>query len=355
MKFIHISDVHLGVKPDRGRHWSDTRAEEIEESFNDIVKLCEEEKIDLLLIAGDLFDSVPTERQLKTLDLRLRRLTVTKTVIIAGASDYIAEGSPWEEFEFESDTVVLPKDRATNAYLKDLNVCITGYSYGKAEYTEKILERLKPGRIGAYNILLGYGGDKTHMPFSKEKLARLGFDYIALGHIHKPHHILKNKMAFSGCLEPVNYKDTGRRGYILGEVDDEGATTITFVPCNKRSYVNIAIDVNSNNSNQDIMDVLDEQINAIGINNIYRILLRGRVNSGVEINVSSLGKKYLINDVIDRTQLDYDVNELFINNEHNLVGRFIDALADSDENDINEIKQKALVYGLEAIIETGDK
>lgn len=351
MKFIHIADVHLGAKPDRGRSWSDKRTEEIEESFNSLVKRCEEQKIDLLLIAGDLFDSIPTKRQLVALDNRLRNLSVTKTVIIAGESDYIAEGSPWESYEFESDTVVLPKDRATNAYLKDLNVCITGYSYGRAEYTEKILERMKPGRPGAYNILLGYGGDKNHMPFSKEKLARLGFDYIALGHIHKPQHILKNKMAFAGCLEPVNYRDTGRRGYILGEVASDNQTKITWVPCNTRSYVNMALEVNTGNTDSEIVKVVEEQIIKLGTENIYRILLKGRVNYDVEINLSSLTRKYLINEIIDKTEQDYDIHELYINNESNLVGRFIEQLAD-DEN--NEIKQKALIYGLEAMLNTGE-
>ena len=36
----------------------------------------------------------------------------------------------------------MPRDKATNAYLDELNVCITGYSYGKPEYTERLLERL---------------------------------------------------------------------------------------------------------------------------------------------------------------------------------------------------------------------
>lgn len=355
MKFIHISDVHLGAKPDRGRLWSDTRAEEIDQGFLDIVRLCEEQKIDLLLIAGDLFDDIPTDRQLKTLDMRLRRLSVTKTVIIAGAADYIAEGSTWENFEFDSDTVVLPKDRATNAYLQDLNVCITGYSYGRPEYTERILERMKPGKEGAYNILLGHGGDKTHMPFSKERLARLGFDYIALGHIHKPQHILKNRMAFSGCLEPVNYHDTGRRGYILGEVGEYNETSITWIPFNKRSYVNMALDVNISNTNEDISRVVEEQIIHLGSDNIYRILLKGRISNELEINLSALTKKYNINEIINNTERDYDVNELFANNESNLVGRFIDKLADEGDDERHELRQKALIYGIEAMLGTGDE
>ena len=55
MKFIHIADVNLGAQPDRGRIWSDDRAKEIYDTFHRVIGVCEEQKIELLLIAGDLF------------------------------------------------------------------------------------------------------------------------------------------------------------------------------------------------------------------------------------------------------------------------------------------------------------
>lgn len=355
MRFIHIADVHLGVKPDRGRVWSDERANEIQESFNDIVDLCEQEKIDLLLIAGDLFHTRPTIQQLKSLDYQLRKLTVTKTVIIAGNHDYIEENSPWERYEFESDTVLFPRDRATNAYIEDLNVCITGYSYGREQYTERILEQLRPGRQGAYNILLGHGGDKTHMPFSKEKLARLGFDYIALGHIHKPAHILKNKMAFSGSLEPIDYTETGRRGYILGEVSEDMTTRIRWIPHNVRSYINMSLSLSPEYSNAEIADIVENEIKELGREHIYRILLKGNIAADLEINLSGLMRRYNINEIIDRTQCEYDVHDLLSGNENNLLGRFIKALADEDTTEDEEIRDKALHYGIEALLLAGEK
>lgn len=355
MKFIHIADVHLGVKPDRGRIWSDERALEIQESFQDILKLCRENEIDLLLIAGDLFHTPPTEQDLRNLDFQLGKMPNTQTVIIAGNHDYIEENSPWETYEFSSDTVVFPRDKATNVYLQELNVCITGYSYGQKEYTERILERLRPGREGAYNILLGHGGDEKHMPFSKEKLAKLGFDYVALGHIHKPAHILKNKMAFAGSLEPIDYTEVGRRGYIYGETDDEGGTRIAFVPSNKRSYINITIDLNPDNSNAEIADIVDTQIKNFGRENIYRILLRGKIDSGLEINLSGLVRRYNINEIKNETEYDYDINELLAGNENNLLGRFIKALSDENSMEEEEIRNKAMRYGLDALLGAGDK
>ena len=38
MRFIHVSDVHLGMVPDKGKPWSDVRAKEIEETFDRIHK-----------------------------------------------------------------------------------------------------------------------------------------------------------------------------------------------------------------------------------------------------------------------------------------------------------------------------
>lgn len=355
MKFIHIADVHLGVRPDRGRLWSDERTTEIEESFRDILRLCEDEEIDLLLIAGDLYHTPPTLKQLKQLDYWLRTMPKTKTIILTGSNDYMAAGSDWENFEFESDTVLLPRDRATNAYIKELNVCVTGYSYGKPEYTERILERLRPGREGAYNILLGHGGDKQHMPFSKEKLARLGFDYIALGHIHKPAHILKNKMAFSGSLEPIDYTDTGRRGYILGEVDDEGNTRIKWVAHNTRNYVNLSLSVEKEHTNGDIAEIVESKINELGKQHIYRILLKGTINHDMQINLSGLMKRYNINELIDHTKTDYNMDELYAQNENNLLGHFIQAMADEDSTEDENIRNKALRYGIEAILAAGER
>ncbi len=354
MKFIHISDVHLGIRPDRGRVWSDKRSEEIFDAFKNVLTVCDELQVDLLLIAGDLFDTPPTEKELRRIDVELKKLYKTKTVIIAGANDYMAEDSDWSKFDFSSDVIVFPGGKATNAYIEDLNVCITGYSYAKPEYKERILEKLKPGREGAYNILLGHGGDANHMPFSTEKLARNDFDYVALGYIHKVKHILKNKMAFSGSLEPLDYTETGKHGYIYGEVDEDGHTGITWVPCNKRSYVNATIKLNSNMDNNAINDYVEKKINELGIDNIYRIMLKGKIDSKVDINLSRLKNKYLINQIINKTEEYYDIDKLMQENKNNLVGRFISALSDDEASESEDIRKKALHYGVDALVEIGD-
>lgn len=353
MKFIHISDLHLGKKPDKGRKWSEKRSEELFESFKSVLTVCDELQIDLLLIAGDLYDTPPTEKELRKLDVELKRLYKTKTVIIAGSSDYMSEDSAWSKFDFSSNIIVLPAGKATNAYIEDLNVCVTGFSYAKPEYKERILEKLNPGREGAYNILLGHGGDATHMPFSSERLARKNFDYIALGYIHKVKHILKNKMAFSGSLEPLDYTETGKHGYIYGEVDEEGRTGITWVPCNKRSYVNTTVKLDSSMNSQAISAAVEKKILSLGRDNIYRIMLKGKIDSKVEIDLSVIKTNYYINQIINRTEEYYDLDKLMQENRNNIVGRFIKSMSD-DETENEDIRKKAMRYGIDALLEIGE-
>ena len=58
MKFIHIADVHLGAQPEAAVY-SQSRGRELWESFEKILGVCEDERTDLLLIAGDLFHRQP--------------------------------------------------------------------------------------------------------------------------------------------------------------------------------------------------------------------------------------------------------------------------------------------------------
>ena len=64
MRFIHMADVHLGAVPDSGCPWSAFRENEIWETFVRVIDQIREEKIELLLIAGDLFHRQPLPSQI---------------------------------------------------------------------------------------------------------------------------------------------------------------------------------------------------------------------------------------------------------------------------------------------------
>ena len=350
MRFIHTADIHLGVVPDKDKSWSGERAEEIKDSFDRLLDVAEERKVDLLLVAGDLFHAPPTQNDLQNLDYKLSKLSVTKTIIIAGNHDYIENGSPADRYEFKSKTVLIPRDSFGNVFIKDINTCVTGFSFGKNEYTKSVYENIGPQKPGAINILLAHGGDEKHIPINFRKLADAGFDYCALGHIHKPRHIVKNKMAYPGSLEPIDRTETGRHGFIYGQCID-GETRIKWEPFNSRSYINLGLCVKPEYSEAQITDGLAKQIEKLGTQNIYKIILSGHMAAGIRPDFSSLKYKYRISDITDNTLCEYDMDKLLLDNEDNLLGKFISSFEGAED----EISKKALKYGVEAILATGDK
>ena len=48
----------------------------------------------------------------------------------------------------------------------------------------------------------------------RETAGGAGFSYLALGHIHKPHALLRGKAVYAGALEPIDRNDTGKHGYV---------------------------------------------------------------------------------------------------------------------------------------------
>ncbi len=352
MKFIHIADVHLFSEPLGDADWEKNRPKEIEETFEKVIDICNEKDIDLLLIAGGLFDKSPTLEQIKIVDEKLGRLEKARTVMIAGSCDYIPADSEVASYKFNSRTVLIPPGKTINAYLKGINTCVTGFSYAQPEYTERVLENINPGREDAVNILLGHGGGKTTMPFRKEVIAKKGFDYVAMGYIRKPVHILRNRMAYAGSLEPLSPEETGRHGIIMGEITDQG-TTINWDPIARRSYVEIVITLNPGLSNDEIVANLEEKMMKLGNENIYTITLKGFSAESVRLDLTRIKNRFNILEVKNLVITETDKNILKEENDNNVLGGFIKEVERSYSVD-DSIRRNALRYGLEALIMAGD-
>ena len=93
MKFMHISDVHLGVKPDAGKAWSEKRAAGYLGFFCGNDRDCGRRIPGFLLISGDLFHKQPLKRELKEVCGLFARIPQTKVLLMAGNHDYIQQNS----------------------------------------------------------------------------------------------------------------------------------------------------------------------------------------------------------------------------------------------------------------------
>lgn len=352
MRFIHLGDVHLGVKPDASYPWSEQRKQEVWDGFRDIIVICNREGVDLLLISGDFFHKQPLVRELKEVNYIFSLLEDTRVVIIAGNHDYISPRSNYRNFDWNSNVYMLIDENINSIYFEDINTEVYGFSYHKREIKEPVLDDLKIKDKDRINVLLAHGGTATNVPFDKKILRSKGFDYVALGHIHKPEKLWE-RAAYAGSIEPIDKTDIGQRGYILGDIEtqsgyEESVINFSFVPHSKREYINVDIEVDDTMTNGSLQDLVKDTLTNYNSNNIFIINLNGYKDPDVKFNIEALKDIGNVIEVKDNAISNYDFELLYRQNEDNIIGGFIKRTQDYDGS--QDIKTKALYYGIEALL-----
>ena len=167
MKFIHIADVHLGAQPDSGPLYSGGRSRELWETFERVIRVCEDEQADLLLIAGDLFHRQPLVRELREVDYFFSELTHTKVVLIAGNHDYIGANSNYRTFRWRENVFPLFGEKPQYVDFPELKTAVYGLSYHSREISRPLYDGFTAAGAEPFEILLAHGGDEKHIPFDR--------------------------------------------------------------------------------------------------------------------------------------------------------------------------------------------
>ena len=214
------------------------------------------------------------------------------------------------------------------AEFEELETAVYGLSYHQREITERLYDRMYAPRKQKFEILLAHGGDENHIPMHHETMEALGYDYIALGHIHKPHAFIENMALYAGSLEPTDKNDTGKHGYVRGEITEEGVH-VEFIPCAKREYMHCDIQVDEYTTNGSLKDEIRSVIQNNGLENMYQFRLQGFRDADMEFDLGNLVSFGNVYEVIDETEPSYDFEMLLERNQGNLLGRFIESLKES--------------------------
>lgn len=348
MRFYHVADTHLGAAPDAGYPWSEERKSELWESLRGVIRKAEAESIDLLLIAGDLFHRQPLARELKEVNYLFSTLTKTEVVFIIGNHDYLKPDSYYNGFPWNKNVHCLDQSSCQKLYFPELKTSVYGLSYHSREITEGLYDNLKPDGGQGCSILLAHGGDEKHIPINKRKLALSGFDYIALGHIHRPQVLEEHKMCYAGALEPLDKNDTGAHGFIAGSYE-KGILKTTFVPWAAREYIHLNIAVTPALTDFSLKEKIEHEIQEKGRQNIYKITATGFRDPDILFSMEEYQDLGNIVETVDRTRPSYDFEALMRQHGDDIVARYIRRLY---REQMNEIERQALYLGIQALLET---
>ena len=246
-RFVHAADIHLD-SPLRSLALRNSELAELignatRQAFVRIIDLCIAQNVDALLIAGDLYDGDQTSmKTARFLHEQLKRLDDAKisTFIIRGNHDALSRIT--KELVLP-DSVKLFGGRAEMVEIDHADtpfpICIHGLSFAQAHAPDSLLPKYKQPQAGAFNIgllhtsLAGSEGHDLYAPCSIKDLQESGFQYWALGHIHK------RSIVEGACAIVMPGMPQGRG------INEAGAKSVSLVTVNHDRSVEIAEHVTS--------------------------------------------------------------------------------------------------------------
>ena len=227
LKILHTADVHLGSKFYFLEDYAQKREEDFLNTFGRICNLAISEKVDLILIAGDLFDSPhPPTTIVQEVKKQFEKLTQNNIAIalIAGthddiiASDSVYHEPYWNQFIFLKDPI-LEKPKFMN--IKGIPLFLYGVSYNTLDFKDPLpfLQRKdeKGLHLGLLHCSLQDSPEwkimSKDLPCTTNDLFKLKLDYLALGHYHN-HRVYEQEgkfISYCGSPEGKRFHETGER------------------------------------------------------------------------------------------------------------------------------------------------
>lgn len=365
-RFLHTADLHLsrpfGFLPPK---LAEERRRDQRVAVTKIADLVLERDVDMLLIAGDLFDTPdPDPTDLEAVTKELSRITGAgkKVFAIPGNHDYASVNSFWRQMPSYGVHVFLDPDWDT-VILNDLGISVSGAAFHRAKSERRAFEGLEtPGDMPA--VVLAHGSyelfegqlDRYH-PFSTTELSATHAAYIALGHYHRFNPISADgtTACYPGTPEGIAFDspETDDRFVVIGEIGDDGRTEIEPIKINRRTMKTATIDCTSFDSSTSLFDAVRRFCEPGAL---VEVKLTGTPNSEVAAELDNLADRFresclYMSADLSRLSLPMDLPA----DDRTIRGRFckylLGQIEDAADPERKRILRRALDLGIAAFSE----
>ena len=275
IKILHSADWHLdapmtGFTPERAA----VLQKESRLLPERIVSLCKQEQCDLLLLAGDLFDGIPSRDTVKSLQDALSCLDIP-VIITPGNHDFCSDSSPYIKDIWPKNVHIFKKAQIESIVFPELNCRIYGAGYESMD-CPGLLKQFHAEGTEQYQIGVFHGDATTasaYFPITRHQLQESGLCYVALGHIHKQGSLRAGQTL---CLWPGTpmgrgYDELGTKGVILVALAD--SPEVKFLPLDTPRFYDETVDVGN-----DAATTLTGILPPVDSQDFYRITLAGYSN-----------------------------------------------------------------------------
>lgn len=365
VKILHCGDLHFDTPfKELNSKLAEISKEEILEVFRNIIDITIKEEVQLLLLAGDIFDNLTVNKKtLYFIKSQLDRLNKTKVFISPGNHDPYNEKSFYKLIDWPENIYVF-KGSLEKVELEELGVNIYGAAFNENHVNKSLLKNIEVNE-NYINIMVMHGdistveGGNNYNPVTLEEIGNSKMDYIALGHRHSFSGIERagfTHYAYSGCPQGRGFDELGDKGIIIGTVRKR-AVDLDFHKTSGRNYCIQEIDISNCYGYEEI---LIDVVNSIGeedrYENLYKIVLTGELENTFVLDRKILEEKlkghFYFAKVKDDTKIKINLDE--ISKSVSVKGVFVKKLLELLENAEDEDKEEielAIKIGLQCFNE----
>jgi len=361
LKILHTADIHLGAKFSGLGNKGASQREQLRATFKDVIATAINERVNIVLIAGDLFDA--NQQPQRNIDLVIEQLNLLganniPVCLIPGTHDSFDSSSIYRKVDFEVKCPNLKIFTDENISCKEypgLDLTV----YGKPNLSNKSyispLKGLKPSTSTKFHIAMAHGSfyipekiaEDDHV-FRLEEVEGSGMDYLALGHWHRAYSCSEKPPAwYSGPPEWIPDQREGG-AVLLVSLSDDGEVKVDPKKLGLRDYDEMEIDMSEIQDLAKLKMGISEGANQ---NLVRKVTLRGLRDAELIINPeeleTELGERFFHLSVVDKShpksgEVTEDEERLIRNRFIKLMKAQIEGL----EGEEKDIAENALQYGI---------
>lgn len=357
MKFVHLADLHLDAKFDSLSSIDglpQKRRLEQRKALKDVVEYIKENDIKLFLISGDLYEqNYIRKSSIEYVNKLFEEIPDTQIFIAPGNHDPYIKNSFYSTYTW-SKNVHIFNENIEKIDFEDVHI----YGFGFTDFycKQSEIEEIQVEEPDDINILITHGSLdggsddlREYNPLRQSKLKQLDFDYIALGHIHKPYYNEEKnqKIFYPGSTISLGFDELGEHGILVGDIEKD-ELKVKFMTIDPRQYEEKEIDITEMTSNEEVLEKLQNLV--LNNENLYKIILVGKRYFTLNIDeIKKLNSKENIVKIKDKTKVGIDIER--IAEENNVRGIFVRNMLERKERENldEDFIEKAIEIGLEVL------
>jgi len=273
--FIHAADLHLDSPLQRLKAYEGAPVDQIREAarraLENLVQLAIEREVDLVVIAGDLYDGDWQDHNTGLFFVsQVSKLVRHGIPVVAISGNHDAQSQMTRSLPLpknpDGSDIMLSSRKAESRRFPESGFVVHGRSFGNRAETENMLPGYPAADGGMFNIgllhtsLTGAEGHDNYAPCTPADLVAKQYQYWALGHVHTrgEHHDQTDPTAapilFSGNIQGRHPRETGPKGCVIVDVASDGKPTHSFHPLDVVRWEICPLDLSSVERIDDLYD-----------------------------------------------------------------------------------------------------